>query len=103
MSQSQSQRSSDSKHDLKCHDDAVTLNPKDPTVAAASSCQSCPDGASFRPTGDLSHLSRPASLIGGQQANLKAFTEMQGSVGAAETNDDVAAQVVADPVVQHPK
>jgi hypothetical protein len=64
---------------------------------AASSCQSCPDGASFRPTGDLSHLSRPASLIGGQQANLEAFTESQWSVGAAETNDDVAAQVVADP------
>ena len=44
---------------------------------AASSCQSCPDGASFRPTGDLPHLGRPASSHGGQQANLEAFTEME--------------------------
>jgi hypothetical protein len=38
---------------LKCHNDVVTLNPKDPTVAA-SSRQSCPDGGivqtNWRPT-----------------------------------------------------
>ena len=38
---------------LKCHNDAVTLNPKDPT-AATQSCQPCPDGGivptNWRPT-----------------------------------------------------
>jgi hypothetical protein len=45
---------------LKCHNDVVILNPKDPTVAA-SSCQSCPDGASFRPTGGVSIRFRAAT------------------------------------------